>query len=187
MKLTAKDLREPKLLQLEGNEAWLSEIYGSFEGNDQPLKGDRRVSPEPYGVFSVKGHVDYTPFVECSRCQELVAFPIHRDIDVRFLDRDAAESGFDIEGEEGDEEIERELDSKDLDTYYVESSGELDIEMVINDFVQTSLPNRVTCSLVNKTCGIALQNEESGLVHKDKADIEVSPFAALKNLKLPKD
>lgn len=186
MRLLAKDLKKTKTITLEGQEPWLKDIYASFSGNDAPLTGEIEVKPDAYGVFHVVGHVDYTPLVECSRCQEAVAYPIHRDIDVRFIDRDAAEAGFDIEGmdDEG-AEFERELDSEDLDTYYVEPNGEMDLEMIINDFIQTALPTRVTCSLVDKTCGVPLQNEESGLVHKDKNDAEMSPFAALKGLKLP--
>lgn len=185
MKLSTKDLREAKTIEIQGQEPWLGEIYSSFQGNESPLTGRIVVKPEAYGVFDVKGKIDYTPVVECSRCSESIGYPIHRDVDVRFIDRDAAEEGLDIEGVDDDENIERELDSEDLDTYYISANGELDIEMVINDFVQTALPTRVTCSLVDKTCGLSLQNEESGLVHKDQADVDTSPFAALKNLKLP--
>jgi uncharacterized metal-binding protein YceD (DUF177 family) len=185
MKLLTKGLRGPKTLTLQGDESWLSEIYSSFPANERPLSGQIEVIPEAYGLYAVKGHVDYTPSVECARCSELIGYPIHRDISVRFIDRDQAESGLDIEGIDEDEVIERELDSKDLDTYYIESTGEIDLEMVINDFVQTALPTRVTCANVNKICGVDLKDSQSGLVHKDKNDFESSPFAALKSLKLP--
>ncbi|MES2745028.1 MAG: DUF177 domain-containing protein [Bdellovibrionota bacterium] len=185
MKLPVKDLRDSKIHTIKGDEAWLSDIYSSFSAIDTPLTGHIGVKPEAYGLYSVQGHVDFTPFIECARCAEPLGYPIHRDISVRFIDRDKAEAGFDIEGEDGDEVIERELDSQDLDTYYVESHGEIDLEMVVNDFVQTALPTRVICANVDKTCGVDLKDAESGLVHKDKADFDSSPFAALKNLKLP--
>lgn len=187
MRLQAKELKqsETKKISIGGQEPWLKEIYATFSSNDAPLTGEIDVKPEAYGTYQIHGRIDYTPIVECSRCAEPVAYPIHRDIDVRFIDRDAAEAGFDIEGEADDGTVERELESQDLDTYYVEEDGLIDIELVLNDFVQTALPTRVTCALVDKTCGISLQNEESGLVHKDKNDVDTSPFAALKNLKLP--
>ncbi len=185
MKIGTKDLRETQILDLKGDEPWLGDIYASFEGMEEALHGKLSVNPAAYGVYAVDGHISYTPKVECARCQEAVPFAIERDISVRFIDRDAAEASFEIEGEEADEDYERELVSEDLDTYYVDAGGELDIEMVINDFVQTALPTRVTCEVVGRSCGLSLQNSESGLVHKDKSDFETSPFAALKNLKLP--
>lgn len=186
MKLIAKDLREIKMIDIQGHEPWLGEIYSSFQGTDCQLHGKIVVKPEAYGVYALEGHVDFTPLVECSRCQEPLGYPIHRDFSIRFIDRDAAEADFEIEGMEDDgEEFERDLVSEDLDTYYIEKTGELDIEMVVNDFIQTALPTRVTCASVDKACGMPLQNHESGLIHKDKADVDMSPFAALKHLKLP--
>jgi len=187
MKVLVKDMREPKIIDIQGTEPWLSEIYASFLGNEgYGLKGEIKITPEDYGLFTVEGKIDYVPLVGCSRCQKEIPWPIHKEVSVRFIDRDAAESGFEIEGVEEGEEIERDLVPEDLDTYYLDDKGELDVEMVINDIVQTALPTRLI--LLNpdgKSCRICLDNVDIPLVYKDEKDVDISPFAVLKNLKLP--
>jgi uncharacterized metal-binding protein YceD (DUF177 family) len=187
MKVLVKDMREPKTIDIQGSEPWLNEIYSTFLGNEgYGLQGQIKVSPEEYGVFTVIGKVDYVPLVGCSRCDKEIPWPINKEINVRFIDRDAAEAGFDFEDEEGDEDVEREIDSQDIDTYYLDQSHQIDIEMVINDIVQTALPTRlILMNKDGKSCRICLDNIDTAVVYKDKNDVDMSPFAALKNLKLP--
>ncbi|MBC7659657.1 MAG: DUF177 domain-containing protein [Chitinophagaceae bacterium] len=187
MKVLVKDMREPKVINIQGTEPWLNEIYASFLGSEGfGLKGQVTVTPEDYGLYTVEGKIEYVPLVGCSRCDREIPWPINRAISVRFIDRVAAESSFEIEGEVGDEMIERDLVSEDLDTYYLEPSGELDVEMVINDIVQTALPTRLILTDKNgKSCLVCHENIDTPIVYKDSADADMNPFAALKNLKLP--
>lgn len=187
MKVLVKDMREPKIIDIQGSEPWLNEIYASFLGNEgYGLKGRVTITPEEYGVFTVEGSIDYVPLVGCSRCQKEIPWPINKGISVRFIDRDAAESEFEIEGDEEGAMIERELVSEDLDTYYLDQSAELDVEMVINDIVQTALPTRlIPLNKDGKSCRICLDNVDTALVYKDENDVDTSPFAMLKHLKLP--
>lgn len=182
MKIPVKDMREPLKLSIQGNESWLAEIYASFLGSEGPgIQGEILISPEPYGVYSVKGHINYVPKVSCSRCELAIAWPIQRDVDVRFIDRDG--SGFEIEGdEEGDE---GDLTPEDLDTYYLQD-GAIDIEMVVNDLVQTAIPSRtIAVSKDGKSCGVCLEDVTKPLIFEDGNKEDQSPFAILKNLKLP--
>ncbi len=187
MKVLVKDMRESKNIQIDGTEAWLNEIYASFLGNAAyGLKGQLTIKPEAYGLYTVEGKIEYVPLVSCSRCQKEIPWPINKDISVRFIDRVAAESSFEIEGMDDDDEVERDLVPEDLDTYYLDEKGELDVEMVINDIVQTALPTRlIVLNKDGKSCLICLDNVETPLVYKDEKDIDISPFAMLKNLKLP--
>ena len=187
MKVQIKDMREPKLIDIKGDEPWLTEIYASFLANEGlGLKGQVKITPEQYGLYTVEGTIEYVPIVGCSRCQREIPWPIHKSVSVRFIDRVAAEAEFEIEGEEDDDMLERDLVPEDLDTYYLTPTGEIDVEMVINDIVQTALPTRlIVLNTDGKTCRICLENVEAPLVFKDAMDIDTSPFAVLKNLKLP--
>ncbi len=187
MKVLVKDMREAKTIKIEGREPWLNEIYASFLGNEgYGLQGEIVITPEDYGVYTVEGKIEYVPMVGCSRCQKEIPWPINKEVSVRYIDRAAAEAEFEIEGIEEGEVIERDLDSEDLDTYYLSAAGEIDIEMVINDIVQTALPTRlIVLNKDGKSCRICLDNVETPLVYKDELDPEKGPFAMLKNLKLP--
>ena len=188
MKVLVKDMREPKIIDILGTEPWLNEIYASFLGNEgYGLKGKVTITPGEYGVFTVEGKIDYVPLVGCSRCQKEIPWPINKDISVRFIDRDAAEAGFDFEDDlEGEAMLERDLVSEDLDTYYLDKTGELDVEMVINDIVQTALPTRlIRLNKDGKSCRICSDDVDTAIVYKDENDVDTSPFAMLKNLKLP--
>jgi uncharacterized metal-binding protein YceD (DUF177 family) len=182
MKLKAVDLREPSTISISGDEPWLAFIYQSFaiKGQTQPkLTGEVTVTPAPYDVFHIRGHVRFHPLVNCGRCQDLITWEIERPIEVRYLARyegDAKEEG---------EEVEVDLTPQDLDSYYLRD-GYLDLEPVINDVVQTALPNRlIKVTADGKNCAVCLENVEEQLVYEDECNPEVSPFAKLKGIKFP--
>lgn len=184
MKIPVKDMREALKVSIQGDEAWLAEIYASFLGNEgRGIQGEVVICPEPYGVYSVKGQISYVPKVSCSRCELAIPWPIERAIDVRFIDRDG--SGFEIEGDD-EESDEGDLTPEDLDTYYLGNEGEIDLEMIVNDLVQTAIPTRtIALSADGKSCAICLEDVAKPLVFEDGNKEDQSPFAVLKNLKLP--
>jgi uncharacterized metal-binding protein YceD (DUF177 family) len=182
MKLKAADLREPLTIPIAGDEPWLSFIYQSFaiKGQTQPkLTGEVTVTPAPYDVFTIKGQVRFHPLVNCGRCQDLITWEIERPIDARYLARYEAD-----EAEEG-EDVEVDLTPQDLDSYYLQD-GWIDLEPVINDVVQTALPNRlIKVTADGKNCVVCLENIEDQLVYEEERSPDASPFAKLKGLKFP--
>lgn len=182
MRFKIEQLREPVKVEIKGDEPWLDYIYKSFnqkQGPGQPLlTGYFTVSPDQYGAFHVKGEVSYTPQVSCGRCELLIPWEIKRKIDVRYLvpyrDEDEDQTG-----------REKDLTPEDLDDYYIEND-EIDVEISINDLIQTALPSRlIKLTPDGKACAICLENVETAVAYEQKSAPENSPFAVLKNLKLP--
>jgi uncharacterized metal-binding protein YceD (DUF177 family) len=185
MKLKAEDLRSPKTIDISGDEPWLHLIYESFDMQGavpaaRRITGSLTVTPSNYGLYQVEGEVHFTPTVSCSRCEDMIPWEISRKIKVRYLEQAP------IEDEE--EEVERDLEPSDMDAYYIDAQGMIDLEVIINDFIQTALPTRlVKTSPDGKSCLICHKDVSGKAVFQDAIKPEQSPFAALRNLKLPND
>lgn len=181
MKLKAEDLRSPKTIAISGDEDWLNLIYESFADgrpNQQKITGSLTVIPSHYGRYDVEGEVRFTPSVSCSRCEDMIPWEISRKVKVRFLEQAPLE----------EDEVERDLEPSDMDAYYLDEKGYLDLEIVVNDFIQTALPTRLVKTAADgKSCLVCHKDVSSKYAFKDEIKPEQSPFAALQNLKLPKD
>ncbi len=180
MRLKTDDLREVLTIDIRGDESWLRDIYSSFgqkEGQDQAkITGRLTVTPADYGVFYVRGQITYAPFVHCGRCEDLIPWQIDRRLDARFL----------TPYDDGEDE-EKDLTPEDLDDYYIENK-EINIEPLVNDLIQTALPSRLIQTTADgKACAICLEDVQTPLVFEQQTSEEASPFAVLKNLKLPQD
>ncbi len=187
MKLKASEIREPVEVEIRGDESWLSLIYESFQLKkgpvDRRLTGNLKITPEEYGVYTLTGRLSYTPKVSCGRCEDQIDWAIEREINARFLTPVKAE---DL-GIEEDEDFETDLEPEDLDSYYLDN-GWIDVEQVINDLVQTALPQRLVKTTADgKACAVCLVDLQDRLVYQDETAKEANPFAVLKNLKLPQD
>jgi uncharacterized metal-binding protein YceD (DUF177 family) len=185
MKLKAEDLRSPQTITISGDEPWLRLIYESFDIRGaapaaRRITGSLTVTPRNYGLYDIEGEVQFTPTVSCSRCEDMIPWEISRKIKVRYLEQAPLD--------EAEEEIERDLEPEDMDAYYIDAQGMIDLEVVINDFIQTALPTRLVKTAPDgKSCLICHKDVSSKAVFKDEVKPEQSPFAVLKNLKLPND
>lgn len=177
MRIKLEDLHKPKSVSVEGHEKWLTDIYASFlkcGGQYPTLKGSFKASLLGYGYAQVEGRVTFQPQVPCSRCAEPITWPIEKSFCAKFKPKDDIADALEVD-----------LVAEDLDYYYIEDDS-LDVQQVFIDVVVTSLP----AQLVKKTedgkscdvCGVSVDNEE---VYRSRPKDEDSPFAALKNLKLP--
>ncbi len=180
MRFKIEELREPKQIEIKGDEPWLALIYKSFGlhgREDEPrLSGYFHISPNQYGAFHVKGEISFTPKVSCGRCELQIPWEIKRTLNVRYLLPFKDEDGV---------EAERDLSPEDLDDYYIEND-EIDIELSINDIVQTAIPSRlIKLTPDGKACAVCLENVEEAVVYEQKGAAENNPFAILKDLKLP--
>lgn len=187
MKISINDIDPRFDLNIQGNEPWLARLYEDFpvESGPKPvLKGDLRLTSEEGGSILVTGQLSYAPMLGCSRCDKPIGWPLDLKVDVRFYPAGVNEAP-----------REKNLSRAELDAYYIEDAA-VDVEVLINDTVQTGLPSRIlVTSKDGKACGICKDDltidqvygtpADGGAVKKGDSKPE-SPFAALKGLKLPK-
>ena len=177
MKIKLEDLQNPKTVSVTGDEDWLSEIYQSFlkhKGEYAKLTGTLEVSLQGYGYAKVEGTINYEPKVPCSRCADPIIWPINKTFSAKFKPKDEMAEASEVE-----------LIAEDLDYYYIENDS-IDIQQILLDTVVTSLPSQLVKKCTKnqecQICGISLKDDE---VYRTKSKEEESPFAILKNLKLP--
>lgn len=179
MKVTLKELEAaPKLIQLNGKEVWLQELYESFlqpQAKDaELLSGSITVKSDGYGYASVSGELQFTPYVPCSRCADPIKWNISKTLTARFKPRDELADAPDVD-----------LIPDDLDFYYLEDDT-INLQQVLIDSILESLPSQLIKKTPNgKSCLICNKDISSHEVYRSKPKEEESPFAALKNLKLP--
>lgn len=177
MRIHVNDLNPEMNLAISGSEEWLSRIYADFplspeEGVKPRAEGNLKLILEEGGTVLVRGKVRYAPVVNCGRCEKGIPFPLDLKIDMRFFPETLQ-----------DDSPEVNLATGDLDTYYLDK-GFADIEGLINDTIQTAIPNRLVLTAEDgkacQICGIDLSEDRLfGAEAK-----EASPFAVLKDLKL---
>ena len=179
MRVALAELNPSLSVTIAGNEAWLDQIYSDFPliQDERPrLSGALRLVKEEAGTVLVTGSFDYAPIVNCSRCDKGISWPLHVRVNQRFLPADLMV-------------VEREMNLKegDLEAYYVQDET-VDIEGLLNDLVQTSLPMRLVYTSEDGssclTCKADLTDELLYGEAPKLADAVESPFAKLKDLKL---
>jgi uncharacterized metal-binding protein YceD (DUF177 family) len=166
------------VVRIRGDEDWLAPIYGDFpppEGAPAPrLTGELTLVRESPDVVSVEGRVGFAPFVDCSRCDQSIPWPLDVPVSARFTPPPSAEPPRDLR-----------LSAADLDAYYFDA-GALDLAALVNDAVQTAMPLRFVATTSDgekcRICGIDVSSER---VFGESDESEASPFAVLKGLKLP--
>ena len=180
MRISVTDLDLDKTISLSGTEAWLAPIYAAFPLGDAgrevatQLTGTIKLHLEEGGSVSVTGSLNYTPVLNCGRCEKGIPFPLAMTIDVRYMPSALSVA-----------ERELNLTEADLDAYFLEDDA-VDVEGLIIDTIHLAIPTRLvltkpdakTCAV----CGIDLSADRLYGSHGDKP--ERSPFAVLKDLKL---
>ena len=176
MKIKTSSLVKPQTVSIQGDEPWLESIYTSFVEGATParLTGQLTLTPDTAGFGRVKGEISYTPLVDCSRCAEAIPWPINEKIDVLFRpakSRDNAE----LQAHSQKEYL---LAREDLDDYVMDN-GQLDLEELINDTVQMTIPLQtvpvVEGELGSSNCGICGIDLEQDQVY---GEAPVSDFAS---------
>jgi uncharacterized metal-binding protein YceD (DUF177 family) len=176
MKIKASSLIKPQTLSIQGDEPWLESIYESFVAGPTParLTGELTLTPNTAGFVRVKGEISYTPLVDCSRCAEAIPWPINETIDVMFRPAKSRDNA-DLQAHSQKEYL---LSREDLDDYVMDK-GELDLEELINDTVQMTIPLQTVPVVQGESgssncgiCGIDLDRDQ---VYGDEP---VSDFAS---------
>jgi uncharacterized metal-binding protein YceD (DUF177 family) len=177
LKININTLNPTVQIDLKGDEAWLQQIYKSFEewaGNiDTPIEGALSLSKDDYGFVQVKGSIAFTPKLPCSRCSDPIAFPIEIAVSTEFrpYNKDLP-SDYDLQKEE-------------LDYYYVDKDGNVDVEGLVNDLIQTSIPSKIVLTTDGgSACKICPNKFTDSKVFGSEPSEDDNPFAILKNIKL---
>ncbi|NRA43884.1 MAG: DUF177 domain-containing protein [Oligoflexales bacterium] len=164
------EIGKPKRIAIKGSEDWLSPIYEQFRSAPRQevpvLTGNLSVNLLD-ACIQVEGEYTFSPSVKCSRCSASMNWPIHERLDLYFsLQAD------DLSARE------RDLTAKDLDDYFL-LDNQVDLESVLNESVQLSLPLRLKCDQCKA------KSEDDVVYSSDKEGQEsLHPFAKLRELKL---
>ena len=109
----------------------------------------------------------------CSRCTDLIPWTIDRDFEVEF--RPAVKEF----------EKESDLNTEELDYYYLDEQSCINLEELINDQVQTAFPSQLILKSEDGRSCLQCHNDiTTPLVSSTAEDGARNPFSILKNIKL---
>lgn len=136
MKLFITDIKEKFTIKIIGNEDWLEGIYKYFphpENINKPLiSGQLTFIKHKANLIKVYGHIQYNPYVTCSRCANLINWPINTTFNViytKFKNNLNKTKVYDLSTEE-------------LDEYFISKDNTIDIFELINDQIQICIPQQ---------------------------------------------
>lgn len=177
MRVHVNQLHPDLTVTIVGTESWLDRIYADFPadaGGDRPrITGEITLCMETAGSVFVSGRVHYAPIVSCSRCALGIPWPMTLDLATRFTPP----------ATNLPPARERNLSRAELDVYHFEEEA-IDLEALINDMVQTSLPNQMIATTDDgSSCRVCSADLTSPQAYTSEE--KTSPFDALKGLKLP--
>jgi uncharacterized metal-binding protein YceD (DUF177 family) len=181
MKIPVGDVKPELMLTLSGEEPWLGRIYADLnqplaklgeKASSAKIAGTLTLILEPAGTVIVSCKLTYEPSLPCARCDKILQWPLKLNFQTRFFEPQPDEFA----------EKDKNLSKDELDVYYLDDEG-VDVEMVINDAIQTALPSYLVQTTEDGDhCRICL-DKLGDVSFEDPAGANLSPFAALKNLK----
>lgn len=202
MKISVKDLHKPLKVDVAGDEPWLDAVYESFSirpdesfapgvgQTPRRLVGELDIAMNSYGYVSVRGTLKYVPLVACSRCDLVIPFNVSQDFEACFKPASAGQALDERNSDARDleQDVDVILTADDLDARFIED-GQVDIESLINDVVQTAVPAQ-TCQTDDKGlcchCGVDTSTSKVFSSLKDGEPDPTSPFAKLADFKARK-
>lgn len=180
MLIDVSKINQTEKFEILGNEAWLEAIYNNFPtpGNlpTPKIKAIIDVDARDPACVSIKGEIDYAPYVDCSKCGLEITWPLHEKIDTKFLKE--------LPEIEGDDLTDLELEAQDLEEYTLVNGKFFNLETLINDAIQLALPTKLIKKDDQDNCLVCFKNTSGLIVISTDSDPVKSPFDALKKLKL---
>lgn len=131
MKIKTNKIKEVGRLTVNilGSEEWLADIYSNLEEGSK-LEASVSVSTTLIeNRYKVEGNIKISTPLICRRCLKKIQWNGDINFSVYFID--------------DTEELTRERDLKesDLDEYWAEELGEINLEVILNDMVQENIPD----------------------------------------------
>lgn len=178
MIIDASRIKSTETIVITGEEGWLTQIYASFptpKGQAMPkLTGSFLIDARDPMTVNVRGTLEYAPFVDCSRCALEISWPINESIDVRFL----------REAPEFEDELEIDLEAAGLEDYILDNGKTFDLEILLNDAIQLSLPTKLIKVGEDNNCLVCSKDLSAPLALESNPAEDTNPFAVLKGIKL---
>jgi uncharacterized metal-binding protein YceD (DUF177 family) len=180
MMIDVSKINHTERFEILGNEEWLENIYKSFPPPPKmpspKIKATIDVDARDPACVNVKGEVEYTPYVDCSKCGLEITWPLHEKIDTKFLK--------DLPTMDGEEMTELELEAHNLDEYILVNGKFFNLETLINDAIHLALPTKLVKKDDQDNCLVCFKDTSGFIAISTDHDRSKSPFDALKNLKL---
>jgi uncharacterized metal-binding protein YceD (DUF177 family) len=175
MKIALGNLNPKFNMDITGTEDWLVNLYKDFAGCEKPkilLTGNFELELEMAGTVKASGVIKFNAHIDCGRCTKKIDWPQDLSFNTRFYESLTPE----------ELPNDHELTQGELDNYYIED-GQIDILTLIVDTINADIPNHpVLLSEDGDHCSVCLDKVGSEN-YEDPGGDEMSPFAALKNLK----
>ncbi len=178
MKIKTRKLFNSLVVNVSGSEDWLSAIYQLFpsptEANQPKIAATLQISPiDETRYYAVKGTIQYAPFVACSRCNEPINWPINVSFSVRYQPDDDGEAG-----------VDKILTREELDYYFLDAQGDIDLEALLNEQIQLAVPSKtILVAEDGHHCRICLSPLMRADLPISSTGNQNSPFAKLAALK----
>lgn len=133
MKIKIDRVKELGMIEVGicGTESWLGSVYSNLEQGSK-LEAKIKIKTTPIeDRYRIEGKGTLWTMVQCRRCMRKIDWNSQLEFNVWFID--------------GKEQLKKEKDLKesDLDEYWAEEKGILNLEEIINDMVQVNLPDVV--------------------------------------------
>jgi uncharacterized metal-binding protein YceD (DUF177 family) len=158
LKIRADQLHAEKIVSISEKDEWLSDL--SFE--DRQLSGTLSIRPiESRGSTRVSGDIEAQLALPCCRCGEAVAWTAKLPIDIE------------VKPHPQEHEKLKVLVREELDEYFVNKQGEIDLFEIVNDAIHLATEDYVYCA---HGCSTTTESRESTPSYR--------PFAALAQLKI---
>lgn len=182
MRIKLKDLERTKNITFSGEEPWLESIKKSFSNQIlTPLHGEFHLEKKGPEQIFVRGSVSGKVGLPCALCGDSIPWDIVENFSANYTSDLSKEESWD------DPNFIKVLASTEFESYAIDKD-EIDLELVLNDAVQLSVPDHVTKINDEKTCLICGDDTvtiKSNLAATADASTELktSPFGLLKNFK----
>lgn len=175
MKISTNTLHNQKQLSFSMADKWLTRIaqdLNPVSPDSSDITGELKFKSDNAGFIHVSGNVSAKATLPCDRCGRDVNFDLNTSVIATFRPpyQESAPR-------------EMALTEEDFEVYFIED-GHLDLEAVVNDSLQCSIPSHILCDENDSEgCG-GEANQSDNLVYGESAPNEdESPFSVLKNLK----
>jgi uncharacterized metal-binding protein YceD (DUF177 family) len=177
MIIDISQLKQNQSVEINGQESWLDKIYDSFgkapKDKEKPLiTGKVDILVENPTYVQIIGSVEYSPYLDCSRCSLPITWPLKEEFDIYLL------------REKPQFAEEQDLDESEMSEYYMEDNRNFDLEVAINDALQTERPFSPVIKDEYDQCVPCGADLSSNLMGSSENADKASPFAALKDMKL---
>ena len=134
------NLEQTRHVNITGHEDFLEEIYKYFphpSHNNKPLiTGSISLQIIGEGIVQVKGSLNFSPFLNCSRCNSPITWTLSEAVDLLYQEKKMSPN---------DLPKNKELSKEELNEYnYDPRTGFFDLEQIISEAINLAIPSTIS-------------------------------------------